>query len=102
MGIDKRASLRLRQLWRRVNPLRNCWVSQWYLVALVLVSTAQGQERYAFDWARVADEMMQHFQALLRIDTTNPPGNETPAAEYLQQVIEHEGISAKLLALEPS
>jgi len=38
---------------------------------------------------------MQHYQALLRIDTRNPPGNETVLAEYVKRVLEKEGIPAK-------
>lgn len=34
---------------------------------------------------------------LLRIDTTNPPGRETAAAEYLKQAAEAEGIACELL-----
>ena len=30
-----------------------------------------------------------------------PPGNETLVAEYLKQVLERKGISARLLALDP-
>ena len=44
---------------------------------------------------------MQHFQALLRLDTSDPPGREQPAAEYLKQVLEKEGIPVQLFALEP-
>jgi acetylornithine deacetylase/succinyl-diaminopimelate desuccinylase-like protein len=53
------------------------------------------------DWPKTHAEAAQHFQALLRIDTSNPPGNETRAAKYLQGVLEKEGIPVKLLALEP-
>ena len=45
---------------------------------------------------------MRHFQALLRIDTSDPPGKERPAAEYLKQVLDKEGIPAQLFALEPN
>lgn len=58
-------------------------------------------EQYEVDWSKIAVETTQHFDALLKIDTSNPPGNETAAAEYLKQVLEREGISVKLLALEP-
>jgi len=47
-------------------------------------------------------ETLRHFTALLRIDTTNPPGNETEAAKYLATVLEHEGIPVKLLSLDPA
>jgi acetylornithine deacetylase/succinyl-diaminopimelate desuccinylase-like protein len=53
------------------------------------------------DWSRYEDETMRHFQALLRIDTSDPPGNEAPAVEYLKQVLEREGIAVKTFALEP-
>jgi acetylornithine deacetylase/succinyl-diaminopimelate desuccinylase-like protein len=47
-------------------------------------------------------ETLRHFTALLRIDTSNPPGNETAAAKYLAGVLEHEHIPVKLLALDPA
>jgi acetylornithine deacetylase/succinyl-diaminopimelate desuccinylase-like protein len=47
-------------------------------------------------------ETLRHFTALLRIDTSNPPGNETEAAKYLAGVLEREGIPVKLLSLDPA
>ena len=47
-------------------------------------------------------ETLRHYTALLRIDTSNPPGNETEAAKYLANVLEREGIPAKLLSLDPA
>ena len=45
---------------------------------------------------------MRHFQALVRFDTSDPPGNEKPAADYLRQVLEKEGIGVETFALEPN
>jgi acetylornithine deacetylase/succinyl-diaminopimelate desuccinylase-like protein len=45
---------------------------------------------------------MRHFQALVRFDTSDPPGNEKPAADYLRQVLEKEGIPSQTFALEPN
>jgi acetylornithine deacetylase/succinyl-diaminopimelate desuccinylase-like protein len=56
----------------------------------------------AIDWTRVEAESMEHFQAVLRFDTSDPPGNERPAAEYLKQVLEREGIPTKVFELEPN
>ncbi len=53
------------------------------------------------DWALVDEEAMRHFQALLRLDTSDPPGNEAPAVEYLKRVLDAEGIETKVLALDP-
>ena len=38
-------------------------------------------------WPTITDEAVHHLQALLRIDTTNPPGNELAVAEYLARVL---------------
>ncbi|HYR88412.1 MAG TPA: M20/M25/M40 family metallo-hydrolase [Terriglobia bacterium] len=73
-------------------------------VVLTLLATtaifAQGSQQP--DWKALEGETMQHYQALLRFDTSDPPGNERPAAEYLRQVLEKEGIPVKVFALEPN
>jgi acetylornithine deacetylase/succinyl-diaminopimelate desuccinylase-like protein len=50
--------------------------------------------------AAIDAETLQHFQALVRMDTTSPPGNEKPAADYLVQVLEREGIPVQTFAVE--
>src|SRR6186997_1302940 len=65
-------------------------------------STALFAQAPAIDWQRVETESMEHFQAVLRFDTSDPPGNERPAAEYVKQVLEREGIPAKVFELEPN
>jgi acetylornithine deacetylase/succinyl-diaminopimelate desuccinylase-like protein len=37
----------------------------------------------------------------IRIDTSNPPGNETEGARFLQQLLAKEGIEAKLIGPDP-
>ena len=49
------------------------------------------------DWPKVDAETLKHFTALIQIDTTNPPGNETKAVEYVAKVLEAEGIPVKNL-----
>ena len=39
----------------------------------------------------VMKEATKLLSDLIRIDTTNPPGNETPAAEFCQKILEKEG-----------
>jgi acetylornithine deacetylase/succinyl-diaminopimelate desuccinylase-like protein len=53
------------------------------------------------DWPRIEDETMRHFQALLRMDTSDPPGNEQPAADYVKQLFEKEGIAVQTFTPEP-
>jgi len=69
---------------------------------LVLCAVVAGQTNLQPDAKTFEDETMRHFQALLRFDTMDPPGNEKPAADYLQQVLEKEGIPTKVFALEPN
>ena len=38
----------------------------------------------------------------LRIDTSNPPGNETAGARFLQQLLSKEGIEARLIGSDPN
>ncbi|MCZ2146462.1 MAG: M20/M25/M40 family metallo-hydrolase [Bryobacterales bacterium] len=60
-----------------------------------------GQNPSAPDWRAVDEEGMRHYQALLRINTSDPPGVELPAVEYLKRVLEAEGIPARIFALDP-
>jgi hypothetical protein len=47
----------------------------------LLASAAAAQERYPVDWHKLEPEVLEKFTALLKIDTSNPPGNETAAAK---------------------
>ena len=54
------------------------------------------------DWDKTKTEILQHFQALVRIDTSSPPGNETQIVQYLKKVLETEGIPVKIFAKDPA
>jgi acetylornithine deacetylase/succinyl-diaminopimelate desuccinylase-like protein len=41
------------------------------------------------------------LQELIRLDTVNPPGNETRAAEHLRQYLEANGVGCELYAKVP-
>src|SRR3954464_2661376 len=47
------------------------------------------------------DEVTELLQELIRIDTTNPPGNETAAAEVLLAYLEDSGAEVELYARIP-
>lgn len=53
------------------------------------------------DWRQIEAETLQHYLALIRLDTTNPPGRETLAVDYVKKVLDAEGIPNVVLALEP-
>src|SRR6201996_8039902 len=69
------------------------------LVALVVVVTALGVA--ADDNRPLGERTRQYLTDLVRIDTSNPPGNETKVAEYLKQVADTHGISAELVGGDP-
>src|SRR5205085_11501582 len=43
----------------------------------------------------------RHYQAVLRLDTRNPPGNEHLVVEYLKQIFDQEGIPSEVFASDP-
>jgi acetylornithine deacetylase/succinyl-diaminopimelate desuccinylase-like protein len=66
-------------------------------VALLAQSGAQQP-----DWSKVEEETMRHYQAVLRLDTSNPPGNEHLVVDYLKQLFDKEAIPAQIFALDPN
>ena len=54
------------------------------------------------DWRSVDPELLEHYRALLRIDTSNPPGNETRAVNYLTRILDREHIPWQTFALAPN
>ena len=53
------------------------------------------------DWPEADAETLGHLQALLRMNTVNPPGNELVAARYLETVLTRAGIETQLLEPTP-
>ena len=54
------------------------------------------------DWPKVNDEAMRLLQALVQIDSTNPPGNETRVVEYVKKVFDAEGIPSVVVSNDPA
>ncbi len=53
------------------------------------------------DTVSLAHEAQQWLVDLVKIDTTNPPGNEQAAAKYIASVLTKEGITPEILELAP-
>ena len=70
-----------------------------FLLPLAFLLPAMAQTP---DWSKVNDEAMRHYQALVRIDSTDPPGNETKVADYLKKVLEAESIPVIIAAKDPA
>ena len=75
------------------------------MLAFVLVSAAVSrpvaQSSPAIEWSAIELETLTHFQALIRMDTSDPPGGEKPAADYLAAILKKEGIAVEIFANEP-
>ena len=50
----------------------------------------------------VEREAEENLVAYLRIDTSNPPGNESAGARFLQQLLAKDGIDARLVGDDPA
>ncbi|MPZ99242.1 MAG: M20/M25/M40 family metallo-hydrolase [Dehalococcoidia bacterium] len=50
----------------------------------------------AYDWDALTEEATDLLSAFIRVDTVNPPGNETRAANWLGEILQREGISFEL------
>jgi len=74
------------------------------MVLLGLVATAQTPaiDGKAIDWKAQESEILRHYSALVQIDSSNPPGNETAVVNYLKKVFDAEGIPAQVFALDPA
>ena len=76
------------------------------VIALLLTTVGLAQQPAGSpDWTALQQETLRHFQALVRFDTSDPPGNppggEQPAADYLREVLTREGIPVQVFTTEP-
>jgi acetylornithine deacetylase/succinyl-diaminopimelate desuccinylase-like protein len=71
------------------------------LFLVLLPASLFAQDRYLVDWDEVGEEAINHLINLVRINTSNPPGNETEAANYIKATLAAEGIDSELYALDP-
>ena len=55
----------------------------------------------AQDWQALEREVLELFTAILRVDTTNPPGNETACALVIKDYLAANGISSELVGELP-
>ena len=55
----------------------------------------------AIDWDAVTDEAVSLLREYLRIDTSNPPGNEALAATFLGDILRAEGIGFEVVESAP-
>jgi acetylornithine deacetylase/succinyl-diaminopimelate desuccinylase-like protein len=64
------------------------------LLGLSAAASAQAPE---IDFDKLRDETAQRLSEYLRINTSNPPGNELATARWLKEVLAKEGIEGQIL-----
>src|SRR6185437_12568709 len=64
--------------------------------AVLFLAAAQLSAQSTFNSQKAQDEAVKFLSELVKIDTSNPPGNETRAAEYIKGVLAAEGIHAEI------
>jgi acetylornithine deacetylase/succinyl-diaminopimelate desuccinylase-like protein len=70
------------------------------ILAVIVIAYAPPTRALQAQPTDIEAETLRHFQALLRLDTSNPPGNEVRAVEYLKQVLDKEGIANEVFAAD--
>lgn len=95
----------------RQSPRWAVWRSALLALCLLLLApgAGNGQERaqtgsggrHQIDWAKAETEALDLFLAYLRIETTNPPGNEIAAARFFGEICRREGIEYRIFEPEP-
>ncbi len=83
-----------------------CRLARLVLLATLVLAGAAGpvlaqEQPPKADLAKLADEAVEWLAGLIRLNTTNPPGNELVAARYLAAILEKEGIPAEVLESAP-
>src|SRR5215469_12799452 len=96
---------------RRIRGVRKCVLV--VFLAAILLHPAAGQvpglgqpvvtptNLGPGDTSALAREATNWLADLIRINTTNPPGNEEAAAKYIAGILQKEGITAELLPMAP-
>ncbi len=65
------------------------------------VSSALAADGFSVDWTKLQPQILEYYTALLKLDTSNPPGNETLAVNYLKPILDRAGIPSQVFAMDP-
>jgi acetylornithine deacetylase/succinyl-diaminopimelate desuccinylase-like protein len=66
-------------------------------VLLLMLFTPGAAQTLSLDYDKLQAETAQRLSEYLRINSSNPPGNELATARWLKQVLEREGIEGQIL-----
>jgi acetylornithine deacetylase/succinyl-diaminopimelate desuccinylase-like protein len=72
-----------------------------FAIGIALVALASARTALAGEDEAAAQEALTLLSEYLRIDTTNPPGNETRAADFFKAIFDREGIESQVFESAP-
>ena len=70
------------------------------LLCTCIFTVTQAQMKQP-DWAKVQEETMKHFQAILQINSSVATGSEAQVVEYLKSILDKESIPTKVFSNDP-
>src|ERR671920_2183344 len=65
------------------------------IVVLMLLLSSAPAHAQAPDWTQIEADAIRTLQQYVRINTSNPPGDVTKAADFLIDILKREGIDVK-------
>jgi len=71
------------------------------LIGTLFLSVARAQDSNRIDWPRYEDMAVDLMQQYLRVNTSNPPGNEIEAAKFLKKIFDRYGIENEIFEFKP-
>ncbi len=77
------------------NPVRVCTA-----VAVVFMASVMTSRAAPPDFTKAHSDLVPLLQGFIRVDTSNPPGNETAGAKYLQAYFATNGIPSEIYEKE--
>ncbi|HEX6536119.1 MAG TPA: M20/M25/M40 family metallo-hydrolase [Gemmatimonadaceae bacterium] len=69
-------------------------------LASAIPTPARAQRAGALDWNAIGDDAVHTLADYLKINTTNPPGDEIEGIHFLKRILEREGFEVQVLDTE--
>jgi acetylornithine deacetylase/succinyl-diaminopimelate desuccinylase-like protein len=74
----------------------------WFVLLAFFATVTRGYAAQAkIDWKALEAEAVALLSRYIQVDTTNPPGNEIKAAQFLKRIFDREKIEARIIESAP-
>src|SRR5689334_25138049 len=84
-----------------VEPRRVITITLFVVVLLVFPWSVSAQNGGTIDWPKYQDMAVDLMQQYLRINTSNPPGNEIETARFFKKIFDQQGIENEVFEYKP-